>query len=114
MSGREIEIGLDARERILAGALKLSKTVASTYGPCGRTVVLDRPMGLLTTKDGVTVAREINLEDPFENQGVQLLKGACVKVNDEVIFTSYAGSEVKIQADEYLIMDESDILGVIE
>jgi len=84
MSGREIEIGLNARERILAGALKLSKTVSSTYGPCGRTVILDRFGGLLATKDGVTVAREINLEDPFENQGCQLLKSACVKVNDEV------------------------------
>lgn len=84
MDGRKIEIGLDAREKILAGALKLSKTVSGTYGPAGRTAILDRAMGLLATKDGVTVARELDLEDPLENQGCQLLKAACVRVNDEV------------------------------
>jgi len=84
MDGREIEIGLAAREKILDGALKLAKTVSGTYGPAGRTAILDRAMGLLATKDGVTVARELDLEDPLENQGCQLLKGACVRVNDEV------------------------------
>jgi len=84
MSGREIEIGLGAREKLITGAFKLAKAVSGTYGPAGRTALLDRMSGLLATKDGVTVAREINLEDPIENQGCQLLKSACVKVNDEV------------------------------
>lgn len=81
---KDILIGSEARDKLLEGALKLSKTVSGTYGPAGRTAILDRFGGLLATKDGVTVARELDFENPTENQGCQLLKSACVKVNDEV------------------------------
>lgn len=81
---RSIVAGNDARSRILQGSLTLAKTVAVTFGPLGRNVITDRFSGLLSTRDGVTVAREIDLPDPLENQGCQILKQACIKVNDEV------------------------------
>ncbi|MFA6233836.1 MAG: TCP-1/cpn60 chaperonin family protein, partial [Bacteroidota bacterium] len=81
---RSIVIGNNAREHILRGALTLAKTVAVTFGPMGRNTIIDRFSGMLSTRDGVTVAREIDLPDPLENQGCQILKQACVKVNDEV------------------------------
>jgi chaperonin GroEL len=80
---KEIKFGRDARDRLLRGALTLTRAVASTYGPKGRNVVLDRYAGILSTKDGVTVAREVFLKDPVENMGAQLLKEACLKVNSE-------------------------------
>jgi chaperonin GroEL len=76
--------GIKAREAFLRGALTLSKAVAVTYGAHGRTVMLDRASGLLATRDGVTVAREVDLSDPVENLGAQILKEACTTVNDEV------------------------------
>lgn len=75
--------GQEARQRLLHGAQVLAKAVSLTYGPCGRTVMLDRAAGLLATKDGVTVAREINLSDPVADLGCEILKVACVKVNDD-------------------------------
>ena len=62
----------------------MAKAVTTTYGPHGRTCILDRLAGMLATKDGVTVAREISLEDPLENLGAEMLKAACIKVNNEV------------------------------
>lgn len=75
--------GSEARQRLLAGAQKFTRTVCATYGPKGRHVMLDRAAGLLATKDGVTVAREIHLADPVMNMACQILKVACIKVNDE-------------------------------
>jgi chaperonin GroEL len=83
-TSREVTIGDDARKRLLEGAQMLCKAVSVTFGPKGRTVLLDRFGGLLTTKDGVTVAREVTLEDPIQNQGAQIIKEACVTVNEEV------------------------------
>lgn len=80
---KQVVIGLPARKSLLSGALCLADTVAVTYGPHGRTVMLDRMAGLLTTKDGVTVAREIGLEDAIEDAGCKILREACIKVNDE-------------------------------
>lgn len=80
----KIKTGLDARTQILRGAVKLAQIVGSTYGPHGRLALLDRFAGLLSTRDGVTVAREVVLSDPAENTGCSLLKQACLKVNDEV------------------------------
>lgn len=71
------------RQRLLAGVRVFSKTVCVTLGPHGRVVILDRAAGLLATKDGVTVAREIFLEDPVENMACQALKDACIQVNNE-------------------------------
>lgn len=79
-----IEIGNKARARILEGANTLAKTVAVTFGPMGGNTIIDRFAGLLSTRDGVTVAREIELPDPLANQGCQILKQACIRVNDEV------------------------------
>jgi len=73
----------DARKGLLSGVSKLSKAVSSTLGPRGRNAVLDKGWGApKVTKDGVTVAEDIELEDPYENVGVQLVKEAASKTND--------------------------------
>ncbi len=73
----------DARRQLLSGVSKLSKAVSSTLGPRGRNAVLDKGWGApKVTKDGVTVAEDIELEDPYENVGVQLVKEAASKTND--------------------------------
>ncbi|NNM55502.1 MAG: chaperonin GroEL [Spirochaetales bacterium] len=73
----------EARRSLLAGVEKLSRAVMVTLGPKGRNVLLDKKFGAPTvTKDGVSVAREIELEDPFENMGAQLVKEVAVKTND--------------------------------
>lgn len=73
----------DARNRLVAGALELSDVVAVTYGPKGRSVMLDRTFGRLITRDGVTVAVEIEPEDAVAALGCQVLRHACVRVNEE-------------------------------
>jgi len=80
---KDITIGLDARSQILQGAFKAARVITVTYGPLGRTALLQRMSGLLATKDGATVARELHLENRLENMGCQLLKEACFKVNDQ-------------------------------
>ena len=80
---RLILYGAENRKRLLAGAAVFSKAVCITYGPHGRVVMLDRATGLLGTKDGVTVAREIDLADPVANLACQVFKTACIKANDE-------------------------------
>jgi len=73
----------DARRSLLSGVEKLSRAVMVTLGPKGRNVLLDKKFGAPTvTKDGVSVAREIELEDPFENMGAQLVKEVAIKTND--------------------------------
>src|SRR5574341_2523860 len=73
----------DARRRLKAGIDTMAKAVATTLGPKGRNVALDKKWGAPTvTHDGVTVAKEIELEDPYENMGAQLLKEAATKTND--------------------------------
>src|SRR5690606_14009578 len=73
----------DAREAVLRGVQKLARAVISTLGPRGRNAVLDKGWGGPTiTKDGVTVAEEIELEDPYENMGAKLVKEAASKTSD--------------------------------
>ena len=73
----------EARRSLLSGVEKLSRAVMVTLGPKGRNVLLDKKFGAPTvTKDGVSVAREIELEDPFENMGAQLVKEVAIKTND--------------------------------
>src|SRR6188474_2696669 len=73
----------DARDKLKAGVDKLANAVKVTLGPRGRNVVIDKKYGAPTiTKDGVTVAREIELDDPFENMGAQLAKQVATKTND--------------------------------
>ena len=80
---RSILYGAENRRKLTAGAALFNRAVGITYGPQGKTVLLDRAVGLLATKDGVTVAREMDLPDPVENIACQALKAACIKVNDE-------------------------------
>jgi chaperonin GroEL len=83
MSAKQLAFGEDARRRLKTGVDILADAVATTLGPKGRNVALDRKFGSPTiTHDGVTVAKEIELEDPFENMGAQLLKEAATKTND--------------------------------
>ena len=82
MKPRLVLYGAENRKRLQHGVDTFAKTVCLTYGPKGRNVILDRAAGLLVTKDGVTVAREINLPDPVGNMACQALKEACLKVND--------------------------------
>ncbi len=83
MSAKQIEFGEDARRSVLAGITKLSKAVKATLGPRGRNVVLDKKWGAPTvTKDGVTVAKEIELEDKYENMGAQMVKEVASKTSD--------------------------------
>ena len=80
---KEIKYGADARKALETGVNKLADTVSVTLGPKGRNVVLDKSYGApLITNDGVTIAKEIELEDPFENMGAQLVKEVASKTND--------------------------------
>ena len=80
---KEIKFGAEARAALEAGVNKLADTVRVTLGPKGRNVVLDKPYGApLITNDGVTIAKEIELEDGFENMGAQLIKEVASKTND--------------------------------
>lgn len=80
---KEIKYGSEARAALEAGVNKLADTVRVTLGPKGRNVVLDKSFGTpLITNDGVTIAKEIELDDPFENMGAQLVKEVATKTND--------------------------------
>ena len=80
---KEIKYGTEARAALGAGVDKLANTVRVTIGPKGRNVVLDKSYGApLITNDGVTIAKEIELEDAFENMGAQLVKEVATKTND--------------------------------
>ncbi|NLB66643.1 MAG: chaperonin GroEL [Lentisphaerae bacterium] len=83
MSAKQIAYDVEARQNMMRGIEKLNKAVSSTLGPRGRTVVLEKKFGSPTiTKDGVTVAKEIELEDPFENMGAQMVREAASKTSD--------------------------------
>ncbi|MDE0036885.1 MAG: chaperonin GroEL [Gammaproteobacteria bacterium] len=84
MSAKEVQFGDDARGRLLSGVNTLSNAVKVTLGPKGRNVVLDKSFGAPTvTKDGVSVAKEIELKDKFENMGAQMVKEVASKTSDE-------------------------------
>ena len=80
---KQIEFEETARQALLRGVEKIAKAVKSTLGPAGRNVVIDKKFGSpLITKDGVTVAKEVELEDPYENMGAQLVREVSSKTND--------------------------------
>jgi chaperonin GroEL len=84
MAAKQIAFDTDARERILRGVQKLARAVKVTLGPSGRVVVLQKSFGAPTvTKDGVTVAKEIEVDDPFENMGAQLVKEVASKTSKD-------------------------------
>ena len=135
MAAKEVRFGGDARARMLRGVDILADAVRVTLGPKGRNVVLDKSFGApRITKDGVTVAKEVELADKFENMGAQMVKEVAsktsekagdgtttatvlaldVKAGDRVLFGKWSGTEVKLDGEELLIMKESDIMGVIE
>ena len=83
MAAKELEFDMEARRRLKAGVEKLTRAVKVTLGPKGRNVVIDRKFGSPTvTKDGVSVAKEIELEDPVENMGAQMVKEVATKTSD--------------------------------
>ena len=80
---KQIKFGEEARRALEAGIDAVANTVKVTLGPKGRNVVLDKKFGApLVTNDGVTIAKDIELEDPFENMGAQLVKEVATKTND--------------------------------
>src|SRR6478609_7649274 len=84
MTAKEVKFGESARRKMLDGVNVLADAVKVTLGPKGRNVILDKSFGApLITKDGVSVAKEIELKDKFENMGAQLLKEVASKANDE-------------------------------
>jgi chaperonin GroEL len=83
MAAKQLKYDTEARQAVLAGVQKLSRAVVTTLGPCGRNVILDKKFGSPTiTKDGVTVAKEIELQDPFENMGAQMVREVASKTSD--------------------------------
>src|SRR6202011_3136225 len=83
MSAKDVRFSSDARDRMLRGVDILNNAVKVTLGPKGRNVVLDKSYGApRITKDGVTVAKEIELEDKFENMGAQMVREVASKTND--------------------------------
>src|SRR5580700_3830906 len=83
MAAKDVKFGTDARERMLHGIDILADAVQVTLGPKGRNVVIDKSFGApRTTKDGVTVAKEIELADKFENMGAQMVREVASKTND--------------------------------
>ncbi|MBU2037509.1 MAG: chaperonin GroEL, partial [Gammaproteobacteria bacterium] len=84
MAAKEVKFGNDARVKMLAGVNVLANAVKVTLGPKGRNVVLEKSFGAPTiTKDGVSVAKEIELEDKFENMGAQMVKEVASQANDQ-------------------------------
>lgn len=80
---KQLMFGDDARDKVFKGVTKLAQAVRATMGPKGRNVVVERKYGApMVTKDGVSVAKEVDLEDPFENMGAQLVREAATKTND--------------------------------
>ena len=83
MSAKDVKFGPDAREKMLAGVDILANAVKVTLGPKGRNVIIDKSFGApRITKDGVTVAKEIELDDKFENMGAQMVREVASKTND--------------------------------
>ena len=84
MAAKEVKFGDSARKKMLAGVNVLADAVRVTLGPKGRNVVLDKAFGAPTvTKDGVSVAKEVELKDKFENMGAQMVKEVASKSSDE-------------------------------
>src|SRR5687768_18478524 len=83
MAAKDVRFSTDARDKMLRGVNILANAVKVTLGPKGRNVILDKSFGApRITKDGVTVAKEIELEDKFENMGAQMVRSVAAKTND--------------------------------
>ena len=86
MAAKEVRFSGDARDRLLRGVETLANAVRVTLGPKGRNVVIEKSFGApRITKDGVTVAKEIELEDKFENMGAQMVREVASKTSDQAL-----------------------------
>ena len=100
MAAKDVKFGNDARVKMLRGVNVLADAVKVTLGPKGRNVVLDKSFGAPTiTKDGVSVAREIELEDKFENMGAQMVKEVASKANVHMTLKIGAGRSLESRQD---------------
>ena len=100
---KDIKFDVEARDLLKKGVDQLANAVKITLGPKGRNVVIEKKFGApQITKDGVTVAKEVELEDAFENTG------------DEVLYGKYAGTELEYEGEKYLMMRQSDVLAVMK
>ena len=109
MASKQMRFDVDARTEISTGLSQLAKAVKATLGPRGRNVVLQKSFGApRITKDGVTVAKEIELDDKGNRIPVD------VKVGDTVLYSKYGGTEVKYGGEEYLVLSARDVLAIIE
>lgn len=104
---RRIFHGRDAREGIVRGALKIVKAVRVTYGPCGRTVLLERTAGRLATKDGATIVRELSFSNRLENLGAEAIKqpslAMCDSVGDGTTTVAILAGELLYQCERMLV-----------
>jgi co-chaperonin GroES (HSP10) len=137
MAHKELKYDADARKALEAGVDAVANAVKVTLGPKGRYVVLDKKFGAPTiTNDGVTIAREIEVEDVFENQGAQLVREVATATNDvagdgrwdedgekripldvaagdTVLYSKYGGTEIKVDGEDLLVLRESDVLAKV-
>ena len=134
---KELEFNDSARKSLERGVDALANAVKVTLGPKGRYVVIDKKFGAPTiTNDGVTIAREIEVEDAFENQGAQLVREVATATNDVagdgnrnddgdrvaldvdkgdvVLYSKYGGTEIKVDGEDLLVLRESDVLAVVQ
>ena len=110
MAAKELHFNVDARAALKRGVDQLAEAVKVTLGPKGRNVVIDKKFGAPTvTKDGVTVAKEIELADPIENMGAQMVKEVASKTND-VAGDGTTTATLLAQ----VIIREDDVLAVFE
>ena len=110
MSAKDVRFSSDARDRLLRGVDTLANAVKVTLGPKGRNVVIDKSFGApRITKDGVTVAKEIELSDKFENMGAQMVREVASKTND---LAGDGTTTATVLAAS--IMKETDVMGVLE
>ena len=93
MAAKEVKFSVDAREKMLRGVDIIANAVKVTLGPKGRNVVIEKSFGApRVTKDGVTVAKEIELDDKFENMGAQMVREVASKASDRVGELPFTGS----------------------
>ena len=118
---KQIVYGEHSRQAVLRGINQLADAVKVTLGPKGRNVVLDKKFGSPTiTKDGVTVAKEKPQQGKVIAAGTGKVKDdgtrqrPDVKAGDLILFGKYSGQEIKLDGEEYIIMREDEVLGVIE
>ena len=116
---KQILYDMNARQKLTSGMETLARAVRATLGPTGKNVILDKKFSRPhSTKDGVTVSKEVELPDPFENMGAKIINEVASRTNDKVgdrvLYGKYSGSEVKISGVEHSILRESEILAVLE